>query len=775
MHTLDDVSTVYFAECKETLMTQHFTLNIISDPVVRAVLTANGVSYLRRMTAANPCADTLSLSRFGDTIHMDHYNWMIAEFNNDTSVVQTLTQLLLTYDSTVQVAEPNYYIQLDGPRTPADPEWIGGKQKSLAMIGMDDAWNHIGDNAISNLSAIDVAVVDEGVDYWRCDLGGGAIPNGKVIGGWCYFAVPPDFPTPSMAAVYDLSIHGTQVASIIGALTNNAMCGTTGGGANGMAGIAGGFNGILGTPNLGTGVNLVAYSCGGEPGEGSPLLAANVASAILEAGASSLFSSYGNGVDIINMSAGYQGNSPNYSIAVRNAMSDSWQNGTTFVAAEEDVNADLNTTYPFDHEPASEVIAVTSSDHTKSRQDDVAWGFHTDLTAPGGELPSIGPPVDEIADALQFDGADGPTAASSDVDVFNYFGECSAAAPHVTGVAALLRSWLGVNSVPFAREDPEGMLKASASDLVSPANVDPDGTEYITGFDDHAGWGFLQADQLFEMLDPAGEDHYKLSHVEIPYGDLNIPDWPTDINYTNVVFYASTLNPNNMPSSWTYDVKVREITGTYSYTDLGFNTSLPLYVWGNSGVGRTFGGNRGMANLLPNWQEPWCEVTSGQLGNQGVNITVDGGHAPSYPNVGVPGIRHEYSTDVTVHTYQYQLYKHGSSVVYGYLPATSNLGLGYSIFGATAFPSSVKSSPNNGQFSVWPSIASTSFNVSLGNSETAFNFTLFDELGREVFEQNVQSGTTQFEVPVTNMPSGIYLGRVLSSSGLEETKIVVQH
>jgi hypothetical protein len=125
--------------------------------------------------------------------------------------------------------------------------------------------------------------------------------------------------------------------------------------------------------------------------------------------------------------------------------------------------------------------------------------------------------------------------------------------------------------------------------------------------------------------------------------------------------------------------------------------------------------------------------------------------------------------------HQYQLYKHGSSTVYGYLPATSNLGLGYTVFGATAFPSIVKSSKNDGQFSVWPSIASTSFNVSMENSETASNFSLFDELGREVFEQILQSGTTQFEVPVLDLPSGIYLGRVLSSSGAEETKIIVQH
>src|ERR1035438_6637364 len=36
----DPIITTWFAICKETLMTQHFTLDIISDPVVRSILAA---------------------------------------------------------------------------------------------------------------------------------------------------------------------------------------------------------------------------------------------------------------------------------------------------------------------------------------------------------------------------------------------------------------------------------------------------------------------------------------------------------------------------------------------------------------------------------------------------------------------------------------------------------------------------------------------------------------------------------------------------------------
>src|SRR2546430_630390 len=66
MRALDQDPDGSFAEYKQTLMAQQFGLRIIIDPAIRSILRANGVSYLMRMTAANPCTDTLSLSRLGD-------------------------------------------------------------------------------------------------------------------------------------------------------------------------------------------------------------------------------------------------------------------------------------------------------------------------------------------------------------------------------------------------------------------------------------------------------------------------------------------------------------------------------------------------------------------------------------------------------------------------------------------------------------------------------------------------------------------------------------
>jgi hypothetical protein len=229
---------------------------------------------------------------------MDPFNFMIAEYNNDTSIIPTLEALYIFRVTSLEFAEPNFVFE-DYGRHPADPQFDSAPQRSLHMMGMQDAWGvDVGDTNIY------IAIPDRGADYWRCDLGGGSIPNGKVVDGWDFWG--GDSGKQNRPTLYKWSDHGTQVASIAGALTNNLGCG---GGIkpkpNGMAGIAGGFGAADGDTNLGMGAKLLIYQCGnnGEPGTKGEI-ESSITSAILEATANSAHGMFGAKADVVNASWG---------------------------------------------------------------------------------------------------------------------------------------------------------------------------------------------------------------------------------------------------------------------------------------------------------------------------------------------------------------------------------------------------------------------------------------------------------------------------------------
>jgi hypothetical protein len=309
-----------------------------------------------RMTAANPCADTLSLSRLGDTVKIDDFNMMIAYFNNDTSVISTLTDLYLArsagHNTSVEIAEPDYLSKLDGgTNTPSDQffndSFPNGPQTSLTMIGLpgaDGGWEFdVGDSNIL------VAVVDQGLDYQRCDLGQGIGDSFKVKGGMDWFTLrEADIVGDGVSHVN----HGTSVGSIIGAFTNWPGAGYPGipdlgcliGRPNGVAGIAGGWGPYpTAADERSRGVGLVGYSVIGDPPLSSSI---NVARSMLDAANNSLYGLYGKGVDVINLSGGDlpdRGDSsttiPPYSLLVRNAVAEVYYNAKSFVAAKGDSNA----------------------------------------------------------------------------------------------------------------------------------------------------------------------------------------------------------------------------------------------------------------------------------------------------------------------------------------------------------------------------------------------------------------------------------------------------
>jgi len=771
-----------------------FGIDVILDPAIRAILASHGVTYLMRMTAANPCADTLSLSRFGDTVRCNDFNFMIAYFNNDTSVVSTLTALYLARkfmnNTSVEIAEPDYLSKLDGTNTPSDQFFADtapyGPQVSLTMIGLpgtNGGWEFdVGDSNIT------VAVIDQGLDYQRCDLGQGFGSGNKVEGGmdWPSGIAANIVNPPDGAQVW----HGTAVASIIGAFTNWPSAGWPGtsdigcfiGKPNGIAGIAGGWGPYpTEADRRSIGVGLVGYNAHGRDIFNSSI---NVARSMLDAVNNSIYGLYGKGVDVINLSGGDKidlGDSSNtnlpYSLLVRSAVAESFFNATSFVAARGNGDTEVQT-YPSSHEPASEVISVGASARNEARYSGSHWGFNLDLIAPsdagGGGSTNLALGINnDYGDSV------GAGKASGNNDQSIYVGETSGATPHVTGVVALLRGYLkNWDTMAFAREDIEGMLKASCLDLGDPSedplnprtDPGPPIVPYLPGYNNQVGYGFLRADSIFNMLDPAGKHAYHLFHVEVPHTDLIIPGWAMSDTFKSQIFYQPTNDTGAHPGVTNCDALRREITATFDYSTLGLpivtNDPLaPVYVWGNTGLPDSLPVKRGLAGEVPNWKEPWCDVTSGiTTGYRGNN------NVP-----GIAGIINNNGTKVSVHTYQFLLFKPGTDTVIDTIPRKANLGLGYTVFAPTKSSSGVKEENPPESFTVWPSIANTNVMATLNGNETARSLELVDVVGLTISTRVFVPELHHLEFSVANLTSGMYFLRVMTDSGERDAKIIVKH
>ena len=109
----------------------------------------------------------------------------------------------------VVYAEPNYYVTAQDviPNDPAFPNQYG-----LRHIGAPAAWE-----ITQGAAGVTIAIVDSGVDFHQPDLAA------KLVVGADFISVDPD------AKPQDDYGHGTEVASLAAAMTNNR---------NGIAGIS---------------------------------------------------------------------------------------------------------------------------------------------------------------------------------------------------------------------------------------------------------------------------------------------------------------------------------------------------------------------------------------------------------------------------------------------------------------------------------------------------------------------------------------------------------
>jgi|GEM_PF-4548969 len=316
---------------------------------------------------------------------------------------------------------------------------------------MPTAWNFTTGN-----TSIIVAVIDDGFEKDHPDLNENIWSNQPEINGqsgvdddnngfiddfngWDFEendnGLLPDYSCPK-------DYHGTSVAGIIAGETNNNL---------GVSGIAGGWNGQNGVKLM-----LLKTECPG------PTIS-NVAKSIRYA--------ISNNASVINISSSWLKQFGSFDETIDSA--------TTIydcVIVASSGNIEMlpkpnGVLYPANH---PKVIAVGAT-----LNDDTIWDFSErgpslDVVAPGGEV------------TIWTTDLEGSQGANTEGD-YTEFGGTSAAAPHVAGLAALLRSM--DNTLSYL--DVKDIIEQTADDL---------GPE---GYDTTYGWGRINAYKALRSLPPS--------------------------------------------------------------------------------------------------------------------------------------------------------------------------------------------------------------------------------------------------------------------------------
>ena len=260
--------------------------------------------------------------------------------------------------------------------TPNDPGTT--YQWGLETVNAYEAWD-----ITSGSHEVIVAVLDTGIDWTHPDLADNMWSNADGYHGY-NFIDDNWYPMDDNIHGYDdgewqantYTYHGTHVAGIVGAVTDNN---------EGMAGLAQ--------------VRLVAVKVMNESGEGTDAMVASGIEWAVEVAHA----------DIIVMSLGVDGES----ISLRREVNAASEAGVVMVAAAGNEGTSV-VSYPAAYGP---VIAVGATDSSDRRASFSNYGTSLDVMAPGVSIYS--------------------TQAG---ESYQYLSGTSAAAPHVAGVAALMMS-----------------------------------------------------------------------------------------------------------------------------------------------------------------------------------------------------------------------------------------------------------------------------------------------------------------------------------------------
>jgi serine protease len=415
----------------------------------------------------------------------------------------------------VEYAQPNYiYRPLALGTQPSDEHY--SMQWHYPLIKWDHVWD---EDLVTDLSGVTVAVIDTGImreNWMKSGLNhedfrdSGSTP---FVDEYDFISNDDDATDTGDNPNLELaSFHGTHVIGTIGALTNNFV-------NPDYIGVAG----IAGRDTVSTSVKIMPLRALGYGG-GTTV---DIAEAIRYASKTGTYSSSTHGkADIINMSLG----STAQDQALKNAIDAAYANNTVIVAAAGN-NGSPVPFYPAAYENVISVSAVDIGANITSYSN---FGSTTDVAAPGGDfsynlnfdIGTLNYPDGVLSTFTQIVN-NGAVTADTQTYAFNQ--GTSMAAPHVAGVAALIKA----TDLSLTADEIRSIIEDNAIDLGSLGRDDYYGHGLINAYASvHAAAGtapgpdavLFPYPKLFKLQGQDPSDTFTLENIGNTSSDITITD-----------------------------------------------------------------------------------------------------------------------------------------------------------------------------------------------------------------------------------------------------------
>jgi subtilisin family serine protease len=388
----------------------------------------------------------------------------------------------------VEYAEPNYLVH--AVAVPQDPDFplqwsLKNTGQNGGIPGADIDATLAWDITAGSTNSV-VAVIDTGIAYDHPDLAANMWVNTKEIAdngidddnngyiddvfGW-NFVAGDGFP-------YDDAFHGTHVAGIIGAVSNNGT------GISGVSGkvriMALKFLDADGTGTIDSAISAMLYACS-------------------------------MGAHVLNNSW----SDWNYSQALQDTISEVTASGCLVVAAAANSSSETPE-YPA---AMNGVISVSATDNRDALASFSNYGPRIDVAAPGVSIYSTFPMT--ATPAMDNRGL---------APEYGYLDGTSMAAPHVTGLAALVKS----NNIAFTGADISRVLQQSADDLGEP------------GWDIYFGYGRINAQKALLMNSVPARIASPAEGTRL-HGAVTVTG---SASYPNMTQYQLEYGAGKAPAAW---------------------------------------------------------------------------------------------------------------------------------------------------------------------------------------------------------------------------------